>query len=109
MPTRARSGFCPRQPYLLQRWVVVDVGNVRRDDEVALVDFEEAQWRQVARDVAHLSVPCGSCVGASCLPNDQVTTAITRYRALVSVWLCPTSVHRHSIANCIPPPSGKRR
>jgi hypothetical protein len=37
------------------------VGNVRRDDEVVLVDFEEAQWRHVAWDVAYLSVPWRSC------------------------------------------------
>jgi hypothetical protein len=57
--------------------------NVRVGDRLVLLDFEGAQWRHVAWDVAYLTVPWPSCWCSWRLPGDVVERAIERYRASV--------------------------
>ena len=54
--------------------------NVRADDELVLIDFESAQWRHVAWDVAYLIVPWPSCWCSWRLPADVAEQAIEAYR-----------------------------
>jgi Phosphotransferase enzyme family len=55
--------------------------NVRTGGELALIDFESAQWRHVAWDVAYLTVPWPSCWCAWAIPDDLRDRAIDAYRA----------------------------
>jgi hypothetical protein len=55
--------------------------NVRTDDGLVLIDFEGAQWRHVAWDVAYLVVPWPSCWCSWRIPADVVERAIDAYRA----------------------------
>src|SRR4051812_42500286 len=58
--------------------------NVRvGDDHLALIDFEGAQWRHVAWDVAYLTVPWPSCWCSWRMPADVAERAFERYRATV--------------------------
>src|SRR5664279_1384686 len=57
--------------------------NVRVGDRLHLVDFEGAQWRHVAWDVAYLSVPWPSCWCSWRLPGELAERAIERYRATI--------------------------
>lgn len=58
--------------------------NIRVDDGLVLLDFEGAQWRHVAWDVAYLTVPWPSCWCSWRLPGDVVERAVERYRAAVA-------------------------
>jgi hypothetical protein len=61
--------------------------NVRTARGLVLVDFEGAQWRHVAWDVAYLTVPWPSCSCSWRTPGDVVERAIERYRASVEAEL----------------------
>jgi hypothetical protein len=58
--------------------------NVATGDGLALIDFESAEWRHVAWDVAYLRVPWPTCWCAWRLPDDLSSQAIARYRARVA-------------------------
>jgi hypothetical protein len=53
--------------------------NVRLADGLVLVDFEGAQWRHVAWDVAYLLVPCPSCWCSWRVPDDVAHRAVDAY------------------------------
>jgi len=57
--------------------------NIRVGDRLMLIDFESAQWRHVAWDVAYLAVPWPSCWCSWRLPDDVARRAIEAYRASV--------------------------
>jgi hypothetical protein len=57
--------------------------NVRVGDDVVLVDFEAAQWRHVAWDVAYLTVPWPTCWCSWRMPADVSERAVERYRATI--------------------------
>ena len=57
--------------------------NVIVDDAVHLIDFEGAEWRHVAWDVAYLSVPWPSCWCSWRIPGEVADRAVERYRATV--------------------------
>lgn len=54
--------------------------NVLTDGGLALVDFEGAQWRHVAWDVAYLRVPWPTCWCAWRIPDAAADRAVTAYR-----------------------------
>ncbi|HVV08481.1 hypothetical protein [Amycolatopsis sp.] len=56
--------------------------NVRRDGRFWLVDFEGAEWRHIAWDVADLTVPWPSCWCSWRLPENVVAHAVERYREI---------------------------
>lgn len=55
--------------------------NVRTSSGVVLVDYEGAQWRHVAWDVAYLTAPWPSCWCSWRMPADVSERAVERYRA----------------------------
>ncbi len=55
----------------------VDVG-----DQVVLIDYEGAQWRHVAWDLAYLRVPWPTCWCSWRIPDPVADLAIERYRKL---------------------------
>jgi hypothetical protein len=55
--------------------------NVPTPGGLALVDFEGAQWRHVAWDVAYLTVPWPSCWCSWRMPGEVSERAIERYRS----------------------------
>jgi hypothetical protein len=55
--------------------------NVGVDGRVVLLDFEGAQWRDVAWDVAYLLVPWPSCWCSWRMPDDVASRALAAYRA----------------------------
>lgn len=55
--------------------------NIRVGDRLLLVDFEGAQWRHVAWDVAYLTAPWPSCWCSWRLPDEVSRRAIEAYRA----------------------------
>lgn len=57
--------------------------NLHVGDGLALVDFEGAQWRHIAWDVAYLSVPWPSCWCSWRMPGDVAERALERYRATI--------------------------
>ena len=57
--------------------------NVRVDGDVVLVDFEAAQWRHVAWDVAYLTVPWPTCWCSWRMPASVSERAVERYRATI--------------------------
>jgi hypothetical protein len=57
--------------------------NIRVDGGLALLDFEGAQWRHVAWDVAYLTVPWPSCWCSWRMPAELAERALERYRATV--------------------------
>jgi hypothetical protein len=59
--------------------------NVRTGDGLALIDFEGAQWRHVAWDVAYLTVPWPSCWCSWRLPAAVTRRALDAYRAAAAV------------------------
>lgn len=61
--------------------------NVRVGDGVVLLDFEGAQWRHVAWDVAYLSVPWPSCWCSWRMPGDVAGRALERYRTTIEAEL----------------------
>ncbi|HEY8301369.1 MAG TPA: hypothetical protein VIG48_05695 [Jatrophihabitans sp.] len=54
--------------------------NVQTADGLMIVDFEGAQWRHVAWDLAYLSVPWPTCWCAWRMPADVSERALERYR-----------------------------
>jgi hypothetical protein len=58
--------------------------NVRRGDGYVLIDFEEAEWRHIAWDIAYLTVPWPSCWCSFRLPADVTQYALARYRAAIA-------------------------
>lgn len=59
--------------------------NVRTDDGgYCLIDFEGAQWRPVAWDVAYLTVPWPSCWCSFRFPEAVSDRAVARYRSAVA-------------------------
>jgi hypothetical protein len=58
--------------------------NVRVGDGYVLIDFEEAEWRHVAWDVAYLTVPWPSCWCSFRLPGGVTRQALARYRATIA-------------------------
>lgn len=54
--------------------------NVRVGDRLVLIDFEGAQWRHIAWDVAYLSVPWPSCWCSWRLPDDVAQRGLDAYR-----------------------------
>jgi hypothetical protein len=55
--------------------------NVRTTRGYVLIDFEEAEWRPVAWDVAYLTVPWPSCWCCFTLPAGVTRQALDRYRS----------------------------
>lgn len=55
--------------------------NVWLGDRLMLVDFEGAQWRHVAWDVAYLTVPWPTCHCSWKMPSDVASRALESYRA----------------------------
>ena len=58
--------------------------NVRTPDGYLLIDFEEAEWRPVAWDVAYLTVPWPSCWCCFTLPAEVTRRALDRYRSVAA-------------------------
>lgn len=58
--------------------------NVLLEDRVVLLDFEAAQWRHIAWDVAYLRVPWPTCWCSWALPDDVVDTAFDAYRSVAA-------------------------
>jgi Phosphotransferase enzyme family len=54
--------------------------NIRIGTDLVLIDFEGAQWRHVAWDVAYLSVPWPSCWCSWRIPGELAERAVERYR-----------------------------
>ena len=54
--------------------------NVRQGDTLMLIDFEGAQWRHVAWDVAYLVVPWPSCWCSWRVPEPAAERALDAYR-----------------------------
>lgn len=55
--------------------------NVRVGDRVVLIDFEGAQWRHTAWDVAYLFVPWPTCWCSWRIPDGVADAAFAAYRA----------------------------
>lgn len=58
--------------------------NVVLDDRVMLLDFEDAQWRHIAWDVAYLRVPWPTCWCSWALPDDVADAALAAYRSVAA-------------------------
>ncbi|WP_155368371.1 phosphotransferase family protein [Catellatospora vulcania] len=58
--------------------------NVFTENGLALIDFEHAEWRHIAWDVAYLRVPWPSCWCSWRLPDDVADRAVARYRAAMA-------------------------
>ena len=56
--------------------------NVHTEDGLALIDFEGAQWRHVAWDLAYLAVPWPSCWCSWRIPAEVAERAFTAYLAV---------------------------
>lgn len=56
--------------------------NIRVGDRVVLLDFEGAEWRHVAWDLAYLRVPWPTCWCSWRLPAAVADAALGRYRAV---------------------------
>ncbi len=56
--------------------------NVATDAGLALIDFEGAQWRHVAWDVAYLLVPWPTCWCSWRIPDAVADEALAAYRAI---------------------------
>ncbi|GAB2468176.1 phosphotransferase [Jatrophihabitans fulvus] len=58
---------------------------VRIGDRLVLIDFEDAQWRHLAWDLAYLLVPWPTCPNAWHLPDDTAWRAVAWYRENAAV------------------------
>lgn len=56
--------------------------NLLAGDRLTLLDFEGAQWRHIAWDVAYLTVPWPTCWCSWRLPDDATVQALEAYTAL---------------------------
>jgi hypothetical protein len=74
--------------------------NIRTENGLVLIDFEDAQWRHVAWDVAYLTVPWPSCWCSWRMPGDVAERALERYRTTVETELpyVRTPQFRHDVA-----------
>lgn len=54
--------------------------NIRVGDRVVLLDFEGAEWRHVAWDLAYLRVPWPTCWCSWRIPAEVADAALARYR-----------------------------
>ncbi|GAA1393956.1 phosphotransferase [Catellatospora coxensis] len=61
--------------------------NVLTGTGLALIDFEHAEWRHIAWDVAYLRVPWPSCWCSWRLPDDVADRAVARYRDAMAAHL----------------------
>jgi hypothetical protein len=61
--------------------------NVLTDDGLALLDFEGAQWRHIAWDVAYLRVPWPSCWCSWRMPAEVSARAFDVYRATATPFI----------------------
>lgn len=61
--------------------------NVLTGNGLALIDFEHAEWRHIAWDVAYLRVPWPSCWCSWRLPDDVADRAVARYRDAMTAHL----------------------
>jgi hypothetical protein len=59
--------------------------NILTGDGLVLIDFEGAQWRHPAWDIAYLTVPWPSCWCAWRLPGDVAARAVDAYRAALAL------------------------
>lgn len=71
--------------------------NVRTPDGLALLDFEGAQWRHVAWDVAYLTVPWPSCWCSWRIPDDVAAQAIEAYRSAYGLAYADTAAFRSDV------------
>lgn len=58
--------------------------NIGVGEQLVLVDFEAAQWRHVAWDVAYLRVPWPSCWCSWRMPGGIADRAVARYREVLA-------------------------
>jgi hypothetical protein len=72
--------------------------NVRVGDALMLIDFEAAQWRHIAWDVAYLVVPWPSCWCSWRIPLDVAERAIAAYRAELALPYLDTADFRRDVA-----------
>ncbi|BFU46374.1 phosphotransferase [Krasilnikovia sp. MM14-A1004] len=72
--------------------------NVFRDDTLILIDFEGAQWRHLAWDIAYLSVPWPSCWCSWRLPEEISERAIDAYRAALALPYADSPLFRADVA-----------
>jgi hypothetical protein len=75
--------------------------NVRVGEALTLLDFEGAQWRHIAWDVAYLIVPWPSCWCSWRMPGDVAGRALERYRLTIENELpyVRTPEFRHDVAS----------
>ncbi|WP_436535923.1 phosphotransferase family protein [Actinoplanes sp. HUAS TT8] len=71
--------------------------NVFTGDALALIDFEGAQWRHIAWDVAYLTVPWPSCWCSWRLPDDVADQAIEAYRSACALPYVDTAAFRDDV------------
>jgi hypothetical protein len=80
LPQRMSAG----QPSALTLADACPDNNVRDGDRYVFIDFERAEWRPIAWDVAYLTVPWPSCWCSFRLPGDIVENAVSRYRKVAA-------------------------
>jgi len=66
--------------------------NVERDGELALIDFEQAEYRHVAWEAAYLAVPWPTCWCSWRLPEEVTAAALTAWQEVLTPFLPPASV-----------------
>jgi aminoglycoside phosphotransferase (APT) family kinase protein len=77
------GGFCDRLeggPVVLSPGDTCPDNNVATPDGLVLLDFENAQWRHPAWDVAYLVVPWPTCWCSWRLPDEVAERAVRRYQ-----------------------------
>jgi hypothetical protein len=84
-PDRLRALLPARQAPALTPSDASPDNNTRTDSGLALLDFEGAQIRHVAWDVAYLQVPWPSCWCSWRMPDRVGAAALARYRAVCSM------------------------
>jgi len=72
--------------------------NVFTGDGLVLIDFEGAEWRHVAWDVAYLTVPWPSCWCSWRIPAPVAERAVDAYRAAAALPYTATPAFRADVA-----------
>lgn len=72
--------------------------NVFTGDGLVLIDFEGAEWRHIAWDVAYLTVPWPSCWCSWRIPAAVAEQALDAYRAAVALPYAATAAFRADVA-----------